>query len=387
MIFRRTLTTELTNAAGGVFVALFTIFLTMTLIKMLGQAANGRIASEAVFALIAFASLNALPLLLPPTFFIAVLLVLTRWYRDHEMVIWLSSGLSLKGFVRPVLRVALPLALIVALCAFVISPWANRQTTEMKQRFERRSDTSRVAPGEFSESGGAQRVFFIESISENGRDVHNVFISQQRPAEHGMEQSVLFANSGKVGEVVNGENFLVLENGRRYDGNPGLGPFDVVMFERYGVLLDAKPDLSPISFTTNAVSTGQLLRALNKPDGAPARAEVARRIGWPLMVLTLALLAIPLSYAALRAGRSMNVLLALLLFAIYNNLSYLVQARVFQERLSFGVGWWLTHGCVLLTALWLMFWRENGRHRVGMVLGRWRARVVARRAMNALRDV
>ncbi len=384
MIFRRTLTSELTNAAGAVFVALFTIFLTMTLIKMLGQAANGRIASEAVFALIAFASLNALPLLLPPTMFIAVLMVLTRWYRDHEMVIWLSSGLSLRGFVGPVMRVALPMALVVAACSFVIGPWANKQTSEMKQRFERRSDMSRVSPGQFSESGGAQRVFFIESMNENGKDVRNVFISQQRPTEHGLEQSVLFANTGKIGEIVNGESFVVLENGRRYDGNPGIGTFDVVMFEHYGVLLDAKPDLSPINFTTSAIPTGHLLRAFNKPDGAPARAEVVRRIGWPLMVFSLALLAIPLSYAALRAGRSMNVLVALLLFTIYNNLCYLVQARVMQEKISFSLGWWLMHALVLGLAIGLMFWREGARHRVGMVLGRLRARVLAHRT---LRDV
>lgn len=382
MIFRRSLTRELINSAGAVFVALFTIYLTVMLTRLLGQAVDGRIASEGVFALFAFTLLGALPLLLPPTFFVATLLVLTRWYRDHEMVIWFSSGLSLFSFVRPVFRVALPVALLVALCSFVISPWASKQSTELRQRFERRSDLARITPGQFNESSAAQRVFFVESMTDDTRRVRNVFVTQQSQTPKGEQQSVAFSRSGVIGQLINSDYFLVLEEGFRYDSQPGAPhEFDVMGFQRYAVAMDSKPDLSPFSYATNAIPTGILIRNIrnaDQPENFVSHGELLRRIAWPLVVINLALLAIPLSYAGMRAGRSMNMLFALLLFVFYSNLVSFVQAQVSRERLSLGIGWWILHAAIFLIVLILFYWRHSGRHRVGLVLGHWRSKLLMR---------
>jgi lipopolysaccharide export system permease protein len=63
---------ELTSTAGGVFTTLFTITLTVMLIKILGQAAGGKVASQDVLALIGFQSLNYMPIILILTGFISV---------------------------------------------------------------------------------------------------------------------------------------------------------------------------------------------------------------------------------------------------------------------------------------------------------------------------
>jgi len=87
MIFQRALRRELISTAGAVFTTLFTIIITVMLIKILGQAAGGQIASQDVVALIGFQSLNYLPILLILTGYISVLLVVTRSYQDSEMVV------------------------------------------------------------------------------------------------------------------------------------------------------------------------------------------------------------------------------------------------------------------------------------------------------------
>ena len=93
MIFQRAIRREFTHSAAGVFVALFAILLTTQLIRFLGQAAQGSIAPEAVVALLGFSALNYVPALLSLASFIAILLSLSRSYRDSEMVVWFSSGL------------------------------------------------------------------------------------------------------------------------------------------------------------------------------------------------------------------------------------------------------------------------------------------------------
>jgi lipopolysaccharide export system permease protein len=81
-----------------VFVTLFTVMATTQSIRLLGDAASGKIASEAVLALLGFSAINYLPVLLSLTVFMAVLLVVSRQYKDSEMVVWFSAGRSLKAW-------------------------------------------------------------------------------------------------------------------------------------------------------------------------------------------------------------------------------------------------------------------------------------------------
>ncbi|MEY3665623.1 MAG: Lipopolysaccharide export system permease protein lptF [Pseudomonadota bacterium] len=99
MLFRRALLRDLANLAGVVFATLFTIMFTTSLIRWLGRAASGRVDTASVLPLIAFGAINTLSVLLVLTLFVAVLMALTRSYRDSEMVIWFSSGRSLLDWV------------------------------------------------------------------------------------------------------------------------------------------------------------------------------------------------------------------------------------------------------------------------------------------------
>src|SRR5258708_39991239 len=87
VIFHRALLREFAGLAGAVFMTLFAIALTTRLIRLLGDAAGGKIPSDAVVAFIGFFALGALPVLLYLTMFIAVLLTLTRsWSASAEAV-------------------------------------------------------------------------------------------------------------------------------------------------------------------------------------------------------------------------------------------------------------------------------------------------------------
>src|SRR5438552_3352589 len=124
MIFHRALLREFAGLAGAVFMTLFAISLTTRLIRLLGRAAGGQVPSDAVVAFLGFFALGALPVLLSLTMFIAVLLTLTRGWRDSEMVIWFSSGLSLTAWLKPVMLFALPQVALIGALSMIISPWA-----------------------------------------------------------------------------------------------------------------------------------------------------------------------------------------------------------------------------------------------------------------------
>ena len=118
MIFHRALLREFAGLAGAVFMSLFSIAVTINLVRLLGKAAGGSIPTDAVLAFLGFFALGALPVLLSLTMFISVLLTLTRSWRDSEMVIWFTSGLSLTAWLKPVMIFALPQIAVIAFLGF-----------------------------------------------------------------------------------------------------------------------------------------------------------------------------------------------------------------------------------------------------------------------------
>jgi lipopolysaccharide export system permease protein len=69
------------------------------------------------------------------------------------------------------------------------------------------------------------------------------------------------------------------------------------------------------------------------------------------------LLAIPLSFVDPRSGRSANLMMALLIYVIYNNLLSIMQAWLAQGKLSPMVGLWPVHVFFLVLTFY-MFYRR-----------------------------
>lgn len=355
MIFRRSLQRELASAAGATFTVLFSILVTWTLIAILGRAAGGKVASGDVLALIVFRSAELLPIILILTSFIAVVATITRSYRDSEMVVWFASGQSLLGWIRPVLTLGLPMVLLVGALSFVVTPWAKMKSAEFVERFQKREDLQRVAPGQFRESSSSDRVFFVERSAEGSTVVQNVFVG----GVDGDSHSVVVAKQGVIESDGKGGQFLVLSNGRRYEGVPGQADFQTMEFERYSMRVATQAPMIGADVPVSALSTPALLAAPNRFT----QAELLARIAAPITCLVLMLLAIPLGFVNPRAGSSANLIVALLIFFTYNNLVRLFEASVKQGKLSFAMGWWPLHLSALLLVLGLFAWRLNVNHR------------------------
>lgn len=348
MIFRKAIQREFGATAAGMFVALFAILISVVLIRMLGQAAGGRVPADAVFALIGFGALAQLPIVLSLTLCSAVLITLSRCYRDSEMVVWFASGLPLTAFIRPVLRFAVPAVCVIAAMTLFVTPWANFKSEEFRAQLESRDDTTRVAPGVFRESSNQQRVFFVEiGAGEDGK-LRNVFVH----SIEGEQVSVVASAEGTIRTDERGDRFVVLEDGRRYDGVPGTAAYKVIEFDRYQILVDQRRVVSP-SVRARTTSSLDLLK-----QRAPNQlGELSSRINIPLAALLLSLLAIPLSFVNPRAGRGSNFIFALLAYLVYSNAINIGDAWVSQERVGFWYAVLLPH-LLVLGVLAILFYRR-----------------------------
>ncbi|MDX3907367.1 MAG: LPS export ABC transporter permease LptF [Pigmentiphaga sp.] len=348
-LFQRSIKDELTSHASVVFSTLVVVWISVLLVRLLGEAAAGRIGADVVFGIAAFSSINALPTIIAVSVFIAVLTTVTRNYRESEMVVWFSSGLSLLDWIKPILRFAIPSAVLVALLTLAASPWAQRQIADYRQRYEQRSDVSKVTPGQFLESSGIDRVFYVESANDAADRVNNVFA---RWIENG-RLNVLVSGAGSLEDQPNGDRFMVLESGHRYEFVPGTPQFRLMSFEKYGVRMESKGGGSSDDLSTKARSTAQLLR----DGGSGAAGEMLWRLSMPLLAINLALLAIPLGAVNPRLGRSGDVVIALLVALFYLNMVNLARAWVNNGRVDFFVAMVGLHGAVALLTATLLYFR------------------------------
>ena len=348
MVFQRAVRREFAHSAAGVFVALFAIMVTIQAIRLLGDAAAGKIASDAVAALLGFAALNYSAYLLSLTLFVSILLSLSRSYRDSEMIVWFSSGLPLTAWVRPVLVFALPLVAAIAALTLYLSPWAQSMSSEYREKLSVRSDASQVAPGSFKEAASTDRVVFVEALADDATQVRNVFINS---IQHG-KLGVTMASTGYQETAENGDRFMVLEKGRRYEVVPGTPEFRIMEFDRYALRVETR-EARGIEQTPASTTTAELYR---RGDRASV-AELLWRINVPISAIVLALLAIPLSFVNPRAGRSANLILALLVYMVYSNLLSMSLAWVSQGKISWLTGLLAVHA-VMLVALPLLFARR-----------------------------
>jgi lipopolysaccharide export system permease protein len=312
-------------------------------------AAKGILPNDAINTLLGFNMVKFLPMILSLSIFLAVLLTLSRWHRDSEMVVWFSSGLSINQWVRPILTFATPVVIVISLLSLWVMPWATQKGQDYKVQLKSRDELSSISPGVFKESNAGDRVYFVEGFDELGNVVKNIFVQSTQHKKTG----VIVASTGSREQVGNGDNFLVLQQGRRYEGKPNSAEVSTTEFERYAIRVQTK-EATPEPYTRQAISTKQLLN--DKSTGNLA--ELQWRLAIPISALILTLLAIPLSFVDPRAGRSLNVIFAIVIYIIYNNTLSIFQAWITQGRLSLVIGMWPVH-LLFLTLAFYMFYRRN----------------------------
>src|SRR5205085_5620674 len=110
--------------------------------------------------------------------------------------------------------------------------------------------------GVFREFGRASLVVFVEWINPFDQTVRNVFL-------HSVEEkqdATTVAARGRLETMPNGDRFIVLENGRRFQGTPGAADFRVVEFERLGRRIEPA-EVRAIPMSSKAMGTPTLMVA------------------------------------------------------------------------------------------------------------------------------
>ena len=361
MLFHSSIRRELARSFGATLVVLFTIVITMLLIRTLGLASQGSVNPEEIMLVLGYTVLGRMPTILTLALFISIVFTLSRMYRDSEMIIWFASGRSLGGLLGPVMRFSWPVLLVITFMVFFVWPWANQQTDDLRDRFEQRGDLDRVAPGQFQESSSGRRVFFIDKDTADGTEGRNIFISS---IEEDGAENVTSARSARI-ESIDNRQMLILSNGQRLDTSPDTGELKVSEFEEYATQIGSSRAAPGSEQALKATSSWQLLVSptLGKLG------ELGWRIGVGLTALNFVLIALATTVSNPRAGRGGNLFFTMFAFIMYFNFLNIGQRWVTSGLMSLGSLLLLLHGTVfLLSVLWLAKRHHNFSLREGLLV-------------------
>jgi lipopolysaccharide export system permease protein len=354
MIFRRALLRELTTNAIFVFVVLVAIFVAQILVKLIGAASAGSLPTEALLPLVGFRIITLLAPLIVISVFVAILLTLSRSWRDSEVAIWMSSGLSLLAWIRPVMLFAAPALLVSLALSTLLSPWAERRSVEYRRVLEARDELSIVAPGIFQELRKKRQVYFVEGVNLIDGKIKNVFVFADDPAG----PSLVRAEQGFLYQDTSGDRYVILENGHRVKHvsvKATANEYELASFERYGIRMTGN-DVKDDPLEERAKETMTLLKEAT-PSGL---GQVFYRLSIPIAGITLALLAIALAYVNPRLGRSINLIIAILLLMSTLQLMNVMQTQIDRQAISLPMALVVFHGILALVVFAVFYRRYRG---------------------------
>lgn len=313
------------------------------LVRLYAKAASGGIPVDTILIILGLKTLSNLVIILPLAFYLAILISFSRLYRDNEITVLAACGLGQLRLLGPVMRITAVFTIIIGSLSLYIAPWMQGQTRQIVQKSEAKMNIQVVDAGKFRETPGGGGVIYVEKAKEDSDKLQNVFIHQRNKDS----SSIISSASGyQRTDDKTGIRYLVLENGYRYDGQPGEGDYVVTQFKQHGIRLTDQELLSS-SRAHRELSMLELWKSWKSYDVA----EFQWRISTILLCIVLAVLALPLSKTSARQGRYTRLGLALLIYIIYTNL--LNASRVWIERgeIPYAIGLWWVHGIMILLAV------------------------------------
>ena len=362
MILRRYMTQQVAANTAIVLLFLMALMLGGRLIRYFGIAAEGRLDVGLLFAIIGYNIPTFLELILPLSFFIALMLVLGRMYVDHEMSVLFASGISRGRLTRLMIPLITGLFVFQMGISLLAKPWGLSNSKQIWQTQSLGSLLDLVRPKTFISSGNYH--LYVDEFDKEKRELKNLYVVQQQTDKSGkIAKNDVIITATRAYQVPSKDTDssmqLDLFQGRRYELGTNNAKYNQASFEKYRITLE-KPASEKITETNvETQTTAKLLAHTQKPE---VKAELGYRFTMPWLIIIAAMLATPLAQVRPRQGRWLRLLPSVLIFASCAISIISLRTAIGKERISEYAYIWLIVGFIAFALL--LNWQSRVVHRV-----------------------
>jgi len=308
---------------------------------------------------------------IPMATLIAILLAFARLANDNEITAMKAAGISFYQTIPPVALLAGFAWLVTLGLSNFVLPHANsafkRTVLDMARSRGQLILKERIFNDQF-----AGLVFFINSISPDGKHLRKVFISDSRSPE---TKSSIVAEEGFVAHSPDGKRMtLRLLRGQIFRVAAEMNSLQTIRFQNYDFNLDldsfalgdkefrkAERDLAFTELRQALASTKVGSKEHNRLSY-----EFHRRLSLPFACIILGFLAAPLSVQSRTGSRLSGVVIGLLLFLLYYVFVSAAKASGDGGFYPPAFGLWLPNFIFSILAIVLWIKTDQNRKRISI---------------------
>ena len=312
---------DLIKTLLSVLMVIVVIIVSRKFIRILDDAISGQVSNDTLLSILGLKTIVAAVEFLPVALFMAVLMVMGKMYRDHEMSAVFSAGGGAGILYRGLFLLVFPLTLMIVGLSLYVAPWAESEVDKLMQKSEESADQRGIAEGKFTEFSQGDLIFYVEKIDAD-KKMHKVFVQN---SQHG-NLAVINAEVAQFKDLTDGR-YIFFENGEQVKGLPGTLNYVIERFAEYAVRIEAKVSAAIIHRQSLNVEL------LWDSKDRVYIAELQRRFSIPLGALLLSFIAVPLAQISPRGGVYGNMLVGFLIYFSYGNLIRVSEGWVINQTI------------------------------------------------------
>ncbi|SFV76842.1 permease YjgP/YjgQ family protein [hydrothermal vent metagenome] len=343
---------------AAVFIVIGLVIFGNQLVLVVKESIEEGVPVADLLPLVGFNMIRDVPLILSLSLFLAIILAISKLYKDSEAIVMNSLGLGDKHFMVLIQPVVLFIFIFILFLTTLAVPWSKQQRSMIMDRSENSSEFSFIKEGEFQEFKNGELVFYASKV----KDIKN-------SAKQNMEEIFIYAESSgdpiitlasqaqKYTDASSKSVYLRLKDGVRYHGFPSDKNKKILNFDQYDLqIIDGSRQRSAdVSTKIESKPTLDILFSNNSKEIA----EWQWRLSQPISVLILSLFGVLLGKSSPRGGKNLGVLTGILVFIIYNNALLVAKSSLERGELSPIVGLWSVHLLVLIVIVIFYAYRHG----------------------------
>ena len=338
-ILLKSLNTEVFKSTFGILLIFFLLVVGTRAVGYFEQASEGIINPNLIYKIIFLRIPDFVTLLIPLSFFLGVLLTISRMYADREIYAYFSSGIAPINLAKFIFPQALIFALVAFLLSFYLAPSGKEISNDLLKIDTFEEQILSLEPGEIYTLKNSSS--FITSESREGLNLSNVTFFNQLN-----EDSLLISSS----------SLSINKLDEEYDLSFKKGTMNSNFFSEYGKVFST---FGIFNFKINEQSStsDQVLGDYFNNQNTTLSSEFQWSLSFSMAIFILMFMAVYLGKVEPRKGRLSVILPGMFIYILYFSLLLLGKDYVSQNiNTNFNLG--LIHLVFGLFAL-VLFLRDK----------------------------
>ena len=307
-ILSKSLNIEVLKSTAGVLLIFFFLVVSSRFVGYFEQASEGLIDPNLIYKIVILRFPDFITLLLPLSFFLGVVITMSRLYSDREIYGFFTGGLSEIDFLKYLLPQSLLFFFLTLLLSIYVAPYTKELSKEMISLDSLQEQFESIKPNQVFPLKNNEGFVFIKDKQESVFDEVVLYISNEDYS------SIVVADQLSYDDLNSIMN-LNFKNGSMYQG----------LFEEGSSVVSTFKNLKiPVSTEENSV-TGLSFARLFDYSTRSTKSQMQWNISIPITIFILLIIGINLSKVEPRQGRLSVLLPAIFVYILY--LSLLILAR------------------------------------------------------------